>query len=74
VYDSVAGSVRFYLNGRLDSETLLRTAWRNRLGPAQVGSWNRSNRRLSGRMDELVVLGRALNAVEICELHEAPNP
>jgi hypothetical protein len=74
VYDSVAGTVRFYVNGRFDSETRQHTALPARLGPAQIGNWNRSDRRLSGRMDELLLLGRTLDDAEIRELFEAGNP
>ena len=50
------------------------------LGPAQIGNWNLKNRfttehrRLSGRMDELVALGRVSTAEEIRQHYEAGNP
>ncbi|MDF1814062.1 MAG: FecR domain-containing protein [Verrucomicrobiales bacterium] len=74
VYDSTAKTVRFYLNGRFDKQTLLETAHPARLGPAQIGNWNRNDRRLSGRVDELLLLGRAMSDQEIRELFEAGNP
>lgn len=74
VYDSVAKTVRFYVNGRFDSESRQEVAWPARLGPAQIGNWNRRDRRLSGRMDEILLLGRALDDVEIGDLYEAGNP
>lgn len=74
VYDSDQGTVRFYLNGRLDDETHQSVAHPARLGPAQIGNWDQQDRKLSGRIDQLVVLGRALSDAEIEELHEAGTP
>ena len=50
------------------------------LGPIQIGNWNikhshgMEHRRLSGRMDELVVLSRPLSGEEIRHHYEAGNP
>ena len=74
VYDSTRGSVRFYLNGQFDKETRLQTAHPARLGPAQIGNWNQQDRKLSGRVDELLLLGRAMTDAEIHALHAAGNP
>jgi ferric-dicitrate binding protein FerR (iron transport regulator) len=74
VYDSDKGTVRFYLNGRLDDETHQSVAHPARLGPAQIGNWDQQDRKLSGRVDQLFVLGRALSDAEIEELHEAGTP
>jgi hypothetical protein len=74
VYDSRKRSVRFYLNGDFDKETLQATAHPARLGPAQIGNWNREDRKLSGRVDELVILGRAMSDDEVRELFAAGNP
>lgn len=74
VYDSEAHSVRFYLDGRFDSETRLAVAPPATLGPARLGNWNRNDRRLSGRIDEFFILGRALDDDAIGALHAAGNP
>lgn len=74
VYDADARSVRFYLNGQFDKETLQAVAHPARLGPAQIGNWNREDRKLSGRMDEFLLLGRALSDQEIRELYLSGNP
>lgn len=74
VYDAPAKTVRFHLNGRLDREVRLNVAHPARLGPAQIGNWNRNDRRLSGRVDELVLLGRAMSASEVRALHAAGSP
>jgi ferric-dicitrate binding protein FerR (iron transport regulator) len=74
VYNADARSVRFYLNGQFDKETLQEVAHPARLGPAQIGNWNRQDRKLSGRMDEFLLLGRALNDGEIRELYLSGNP
>ncbi|QDU38617.1 FecR protein [Maioricimonas rarisocia] len=74
VYDAQRRTVRFYLNGQFDSETHQQIAHPARLGAAQIGNWNRQDRKLSGRIDELVLLGRALDDDEILQLYEAGNP
>lgn len=74
VYDSAAKTMRFYLNGRFDKESRQAIAHPARLGAAQIGNWDRQDRKLSGRVDELLLLGRAMTDAEITELFEAGNP
>jgi hypothetical protein len=74
VYDSVKKSVRFYFNGRFDSETRQEIAYPARLGPAQIGNWDSNERRLSGRLDELLLLGRAMSDAEVQALYQDGNP
>jgi hypothetical protein len=74
VYDSVARTVRFYLNGQFDKETLQEVDYPARLGAARIGNWDRHDRKLSGRMDEFLLLGRALNDAEIRELYQSGTP
>lgn len=74
VYDAEAKHSRFYLNGALDSEAGLTTAHPALLGPAQIGNWNAQDRRLSGRVDELILLGRAMSTAEVRALFDAGNP
>ena len=74
VYDSTLGTIRFYLNGQFDKEARMRIAHPARLGPAQIGNWNQQDRKLSGRVDELLLLGRAMSDDELRALHAAGNP
>ena len=74
VYDSAKQTARFYLNGRFDNETRQATAHPARLGPAQIGNWNSEDRKLSGRIDEMLVLGRAMSDAEVMALFSAGNP
>ncbi|MCE9630447.1 MAG: FecR domain-containing protein [Planctomycetia bacterium] len=74
VYDSTEQTARCYVDGRPDGETPLVDAPPARLGPARIGNWNRQDRKLSGRIDELVFVGRALSADEIRGLFEAGVP
>jgi len=74
VYDSIAKTVRFYVDGQPDGVTRLAEGPAARLGPARVGNWNAQDRKLSGRIDELVVVGRAVAANEIRALYEAGVP
>lgn len=73
-YDSEAGMVRFYYNGKFDNEASLSTAHPARFGSARIGNWNRKDRKLSGRIDEFVLLSRVMSDSEIAELFEAGNP
>ncbi len=74
VYDSGARTTRFFLNGRFDSESRESIAHPARLGPARIGNWDRTDRKLSGRIDEMLVLGRAMTDAEIHALFAAGNP
>lgn len=74
VYDATTRTVRFYLNGRFDKETKQAVAHPAKLGPAQIGNWNRFDRKLSGRIDELILLGRAMSDHEIETLYAAGCP
>lgn len=74
VYDSGEGSVKFYLNGKLDSESRQEVAHPARLGQSQIGNWDKRDRKLSGRLDELIILGRTMSAAEVRELYEVGNP
>lgn len=74
VYDVDRRTVRFYLNGEFDSQTLQEQAYPARLGPAQIGNWDQHDRKLSGRLDELLLLGRAMSDAEIQDLFAAGNP
>ncbi|MDH4409486.1 MAG: hypothetical protein QE273_07700 [Verrucomicrobiales bacterium] len=49
-------------------------AFVRRLFPAQIGNWDQQDRKLSGRIGQLVVLGRAMSDGEIAALHEAGTP
>jgi hypothetical protein len=71
VYDATARTASFYVDGRPDGVTTLVDAPPARLGPARLGNWNAHDRKLSGRIDELVFLGRALSADEIRTLYES---
>ena len=57
MYDSSVRTVRFYLNGVFDNETHQKIAYPARLGPAQIDKWEDWDRKLIGRIDELLVLG-----------------
>lgn len=74
VYDADAKTIRFYLNGAFDNEVRMAESHPALLGPAQIGNWNVRDRKLSGRVDELVILGRVMTDTEIHELHAAGNP
>jgi hypothetical protein len=74
VYDSAAKTARFYVDGAFDSETQLALAPPARLGRARIGNWNMNDRRLSGRIDEFFILGRALGDDEIRAIHASGNP
>ncbi|WP_437225422.1 LamG-like jellyroll fold domain-containing protein [Planctomicrobium sp. SH661] len=74
VYDSDLRSVKHYLNGKLDREVIVDVANPALLGEIQIGNWNAYDRKLSGRVDEMVILSRAMSDEEIKALYEAGNP
>jgi hypothetical protein len=74
VYDSAKKTARFYHNGRFDNETRQEIAYPARFGPAQIGNWDQNDRKLSGRIDELLLLGRAMSDEELQALFAAGNP
>ncbi len=74
VYDSIAGTVRFYFNGKFDKEERLQITHPARLGPGQIGNWDMSDRKLSGRMDELLILGRTMSDREVQALFDVGTP
>jgi hypothetical protein len=74
VYDSSRQTARFYLNGRFDNESRQTIAHPARLGPAQIGNWDTQDRKLSGRIDEMLILGRAMSDEEVLALFAAGNP
>lgn len=73
-YDHPARLIRFYLNGALDKSVSLAETHPAQLGPAQIGNWNQTDRKLSGRIDELLLLGRAMTEAEVRALYDAGNP
>lgn len=74
VYDAEARTVRFYLNGKFDKEGRQAIAHPAKLGPSQIGNWSNQDRKLSGRIDELIILGRAMSDTEIQNLFVAGSP
>jgi len=74
VYDADLSTVRFYLDGRLNHIARLQSARPALLGRARVGNWDTVDRKLSGRIDELVILGRAMIDDEVRALYVAGNP
>lgn len=74
VYDAEKKTVRFYLNGKFDKETKQEVAHPARFGPAQIGNWDRDDRKLSGRIDELFIVGRAMTDEEIQAIFVAGDP
>jgi hypothetical protein len=78
VYDADLGSVALYVNGQLDVATDIPKSLTAVLGPGEIGNWSpirgRPRRRFSGRMDEFVILSRALSAAEIAAYYRESSP
>ena len=79
VYDAKAGTVRFYVDGNLDSQIVLEDSPPAVLSSAQIGNWSHQNprfgdRRLSGRLDELVILRRSVSDAEISAWQQVGSP
>lgn len=71
VYDADAKTVRFFVDGALDRESRLAVAPAAVLGRGRIGNWSAEERVLLGRVDDIVVLGRAVSDDEIRALHAA---
>ncbi|MES2793354.1 MAG: LamG-like jellyroll fold domain-containing protein [Planctomycetota bacterium] len=74
VYDTSKRRVRFYLNGKSDGETTMKEAHPPRLGQVEIGNGDQIDRKLSGRIDEFLLLGRAMGDAEIRQLYQDGNP
>jgi hypothetical protein len=74
VYDALSRKARFYVDGRLDGETRLEVAPAARLGLARIGNWDDRDRKLSGRIDDMLFIGRIMDDEEIAALHAAGTP
>jgi hypothetical protein len=74
VYDANERTIRFYVDGRPHGHAVVPTAHPAGLGPSRLGNWDADNRVLGGRMDEFLILGRALSERQIQDLYQAGNP
>jgi hypothetical protein len=81
VIDSATRQVRHYVNGMRTSVAPYVPAGPLRIGRAEIGNWNdgsqrstHSIRNLNGRMDEVMVFGRALKPEEVVRLWSLGRP
>jgi len=78
-YQASRQAIRFYINGQFDNEVIDPVIKQAILSPAQIGNWDSGelpypNRRLCGRLDEFIVLGRVMSDEEITRFHNAGSP
>jgi len=73
--------VMHYLDGEIVGEQILESLPTLRFGPCEIGNWRcegrgqaNSIRSLNGRLDEFLVLERALSPAEIRDLHHTGAP
>jgi hypothetical protein len=81
VYDAAAKQVLHYLDGKRVSATPILQTVPLEIRNAELGNWNSGRpekgnniRSLNGRMDEMVIVSRALTAEEIAEAYEKGKP
>lgn len=82
VYDSVAGQVSLYVDGKRETSASMPHGLVGALGSAQIGNWKpvahftdaSAGRRLSGRMDEFAAFSRAFTAEEMESYFESSTP
>jgi len=67
-YDSRAKNVRFYVNGRPDQESAYASAGPVKLGTLRLGAWDKEARFLCGRLDDVRIYGKALDAAAVARL------
>ncbi len=65
VYDKVAKTVAFYIDGELDVTRNYTTTVAVNLGPAWIGGWAGGARWIDARMDDFRIYGRVLSGAEV---------
>jgi hypothetical protein len=75
VVDPAQGNMTFYLDGEAVLKETVRSGIAATFGSARIGNWlpvkGHMPRAFCGRMDELLIMGRAMTADEIREMFEA---
>lgn len=74
IYDGTNRQIRLLVNGKQVSVTKLNDARAVPLKRLEIGNAGGTDLKLSGRVDELVLIGRAMSDVEVSELFAAGNP
>ncbi len=82
VYDSIAGRLSIYVDGRCETSMSMPHDLIAALGSAQIGNWKplahfseaEADRRLRGRMDEFGAFSRAFSPAEIEAYYESTTP
>ncbi|MCX5684571.1 MAG: LamG domain-containing protein [Planctomycetota bacterium] len=68
VYDPAAKKARFYVDGKLDKEVEYQKAAAVKLPAARLGAWDREARPLAGRIDDVRIYSRALDAAAVAKV------
>ena len=68
VYSASQKTVKFYINGELNSEGKYTSVGPAILGPARIGSWNGGGRDYQGEIDEFAIFNTTLSATHIKSL------
>jgi len=74
VYDGASHRVTHYLNGRSVGSAPMREYLPLTVGRARVGCWDRGGRTFDGRMGELFIHDRALDADGVAAIYAAGQP
>ena len=82
VYDARTRRVTHYVDGLAIGETQYAKSVPLRIGAAEIGNWtanlnhtsDKNIRSLNGRMDEFLVMRRALTATDIHDMYSSDNP
>ena len=80
VYDTAAGQVSFYADGRPVSVKPIPVNIPLALGPCEIGNWvpfkgtTLAQRSFQGQMDELMIFRRALSSAEVKNIYEEGKP
>lgn len=75
-YDIHQASVKHFVNGELVAEHTIEDRQPVKIGSASIGNWNNGNatRRFVGRIDEVLILEKALNDNEVAKLYQNGMP
>lgn len=75
-YDIHQSTVKHFVNGELVAEHTIEHPQPVKIGSATIGNWNNGNatRRFVGRIDEVLILEKALNNNQVANLYQTGMP
>lgn len=73
-YDRATGTAALYMNGKGIAQSIKSNSPVARFGPTRIGNWIDNTRPLAGAIDDVVLIERAMNEIEIRKIGEPVYP